>query len=91
MKQIDSAPKEDIEKIYSDISTKNLGRISDTKWDWNISFAGYCNNKPTRQFIEEKIKEGKKVRTGYTCTQIRGYHDRWVLVLRKKHNQLTHS
>lgn len=66
-------------EILEDMSRKKLREGSHEGWEWKYSFAGKINEKPTLQVIEELLAAGFRVKAGYTCTQIRGYHDKWVL------------
>ena len=67
-------------EILEDMTRKKLRVDSHKRWFWKRSFAGKIDGKPTLQVIEEELAAGTRVKAGYTCTQIRGYHDRWVLV-----------
>lgn len=67
-----------------DMFRKKLGEGSHKLWRWHRSFANKCEGRPTLQFIEEQLAAGNKVKAGYTCTSVRGYHDRHVLVLKPK-------
>ncbi len=69
-----------VEQILSDLSHKKLRDGSHEKWIWLRCFAGKCHGKPAREVIEAQLVAGKAVKAGYTCTQVRGYHDRWILV-----------
>ena len=71
-------------EIHADMTSKKLRDDSHETWNWKRSFAGKVDGKPTLQVIEEALAAGHKVKAGYTCTQIRGYHDRWVLVSKKQ-------
>ena len=66
--------------IRADMTRKKLRYGSHESWLWKRSFAGKVDGKPTLQVIEESLASGNKVKAGYTCTPIRGYYDRWVLI-----------
>lgn len=68
------------EEIHADMTRKKLREQSHEKWVWVRCFAGKCQGKPVREVIEAQLAAGKRVKAGYTCTQIRGYHDRWLLI-----------
>jgi hypothetical protein len=70
-----------VDQIMSDINRKKLGENSHDKWQWKRCFAGKCEGYPVREMIQSHLALGHKVKAGYTCTQIRGYHDRWILIL----------
>jgi|LakMenE18May11ns_1017448.scaffolds.fasta_scaffold9042289_2 hypothetical protein len=68
------------EKIISLQSTKKLGTDSHESWFWKRCFAGKCEGIPVREYVKKQIMAGAKVKAGWTATQIRGYHDRWILI-----------
>ena len=70
------------QEIRDDMFRKKLGEDSHKLWCWHSCFANKCEGRPTLQFIEEQRAAGNKVKAGYTCTSVRGYHDRHVLVLK---------
>ena len=67
-------------EIHADMTSKKLRDDSHEGWRWKRSFAGKVDGKPTLQVIEEELAAGNRVKAGYTCTQIRSYHDRWILI-----------
>lgn len=67
-------------EIHTDMTRKKLRDDSHEGWNWKRSFSGKVDGKPTLQVIEEALAAGHKVKAGYTCTNIRGYHDRWILI-----------
>ena len=69
-----------VDQIHTDLTRKKLREDSHERWVWLHCFAGKCHGKPVRDVIEQQLADGKRVKAGYTCTQIRGYHDRWILV-----------
>jgi hypothetical protein len=75
-------------EIHADMTRKKLREDSHESWLWKRSFAGKVAGVPTLQAIEEALAAGHKVKAGYTCTQIRGYHDRWILI-HSPNNQTT--
>lgn len=69
-----------VEEIRNDMFRKKLARDSHRDWIWYEIFTGLYRGKPSRRLIEEQLAAGNLVKGGYTCTQIRGYHERWILV-----------
>lgn len=68
------------QQIRGDMSRKKLGENSHKAWKWLRCFRGKCDGMPILDVIETHLRAGKKVKAGYTCTQVRGYHDKWILV-----------
>lgn len=72
------------EDIRWDMFKKKLHPESHLGWQWVHCFAGNAGGKPVERLIEESLAAGLQVKAGYTCTRIRGYHDRWILLRDKK-------
>jgi len=72
--------EDEAKKILSLQSTKRLRTDSHESWLWKRCFAGKCEGVPVREYVQNQLVEGNKVKAGWTATQIRGYHDRWLLI-----------
>jgi hypothetical protein len=68
------------EEIHAEMYSKKLKDGSHEGWEWMSSFAGKIKECLTIEVIRSHLALGHKVKAGYTCTQIRGYHDRWILI-----------
>jgi hypothetical protein len=76
------------EEIREATYRKKLREESHDDWSWYHCFGGRCDGVPTLEMIEANLAAGNKVKSGYTCTDIRGYHDKWILVKRPKQDSL---
>jgi hypothetical protein len=67
-------------EIYDDLFRKKLDPNSHQEWRWYACFGGACDGMPTREMIAKHVAAGNKVKAGYTTTDVREYHDRWILI-----------
>jgi hypothetical protein len=68
------------DEIWQNVFNKKIKEESHKKWQWIILRGGKHLGKTAREIITENLEKGNKVKAGYTCTPVRGYHDRWILV-----------
>lgn len=83
-----AAMEKKIEKIWDDmftnyISPSRFERLF-KEWDFHSTFRGKVEGIPAREFIEKCLIEGFEVKSGYTATSIKDYHNYYILTRIKK-------
>jgi hypothetical protein len=63
-----------IEQLYDKMFEKRIGPNDLIDW-YEISFFGGKNENKYKEKIKELLLDGKKVKTGYRCCDIRGVHE----------------
>jgi len=72
--------EEAVKRVSKEWNTRRLDGNSHENWRWIHVFAFKVDGMPAAEKIAAEILSGNKVKGGWTATNIRGYHDRWILV-----------
>lgn len=75
----ESMMKHVAERRYARMFHNRIQEGAMDDWNWVSKRELKMRGRTAREFILELIRGGKRVTAGYQSTQIRGYHDHYVL------------
>jgi len=67
------------EELSTELTTKRIRDLAAGDWRKISAFGFKADGLPVKVKIQQLLDAGKIVRTGYTTTSVRGYHDKWIL------------
>lgn len=68
-----------VKVIYARMFHLRIPEDSKQTWKWINTRTVRADNSKIEDVIRALLESGNKVTAGYTTTQIRNYHDHWIL------------